>query len=97
MINLWGSDPKTPKFIEIVLIWFLISKFFMLNPVNRAMLLFLPLIKKMLNIPIKILRAKNKVLEVNYDLDLMVYFSRLIKNNQARQPQIEFAFIRKID
>ena len=82
MINLWGSDSGTPSYIDII------KKVFNNqvlsvpsgNPGNIIVMAFAHTPKE---IRLSILKEKIKQLEQTLDTELMVYFNRLIENNNS--------------
>ena len=81
MINLWGSDSKTPLYIDRINLVFDQQVLYAKSSKPGNVIVF-AFNEKNVEYPINILRQKIKSLEMNYGLDLMVYFSRLIKNNK---------------
>jgi spermidine synthase len=81
MINLWGSDPKTPLYRDRINLVFDKQVLYVESSKPGNVIVF-AFNEKNVEYPINILKQKIKSLEVNYGLDLMVYFSRLIKNNK---------------
>ena len=81
MINLWGSDPKTPLYRDRINLVFDKQVLYVESSKPGNVIVF-AFNEKNVEYPINILRQKIKFLEVNYDLSLMLYFSRLIKNNK---------------
>jgi len=81
MINLWGSDSKTPLYIDRINLVF-DQQFLYAESSKPGNVIVFAFNEKNVEYPINILRQKIKSLEMNYGLDLMVYFSRLIKNNK---------------
>ena len=81
MINLWGSDSKTPLYIDRINLVFDQQVLYTESSKPGNVIVF-AFNEKNVEYPINILRQKIKSLEMNYGLDLMVYFSRLIKNNK---------------
>ena len=81
MINLFGSDPKTPLYRDRINLVFDQQVLYMESSKPGNVIVF-AFNEKNVEYSIDILRQKIKSLEINYDLDLMLYFSRLIKNNK---------------
>ena len=81
MINLWGSDPKTPLYRDRINLIFNNQVLYVESGKPGNVIVF-AFNEKNVEYPINILRQKIKSLELNYELDLMLYFSRLIKNNK---------------
>ena len=81
MINLWGSDSKTPLYIDRINLVF-DQQVLYAEPSKPGNVIVFAFNEKNVEYPINILRQKIKSLEINYGLDLMLYFSRLIKNNK---------------
>ena len=80
VINLWGSDPKTPLYIDRIKSLFDNRVLYANsgNPGNVIVFAFNGLSEEL---RVDILRKKIKLLEKKINLNLMVYFNRLIKNN----------------
>ena len=90
MINLFGSDPKTPLYRDRVNLVFDQQVLYMESSKPGNVIVF-AFNEKNVEYSIDILRQKIKSLEINYDLDLMLYFSRLIKNNKrGNSNQVRF-------
>ena len=81
MINLFGSDPKTTLYIDRINLVFDHQILYVESSKPGNIIVF-AFNEKNVEYIIDILRQKIKSLEINYDLDLMLYFSRLIKNNK---------------
>ena len=81
MINLFGSDPKTPLYRDRIKLVFDQQVLYVESSKPGNVIVF-AFNEKNVEYIIDILRQKIKSLEINYDLDLMLYFSRLIKNNK---------------
>ena len=81
MINFWGSDPKTKIYKDRIKLVFGKQVLFAESSKPGNIIAF-AFNQKNIVYPINILKKKLKSLEVNHGLDLMVYFGRLIKNNQ---------------
>ena len=81
MINLFGSDPKTPLYRDRINLVFDQQVLYMESSKPGNVIVF-AFNEKNVEYSIDILRQKIKSFEINYDLDLMLYFSRLIKNNK---------------
>ena len=81
MINLWGSDSKTPLYIDRINLVFDQQVLYAESSKPGNVIVF-AFNEKNVEYPINILKQKIKSLEMNYGLDLMLYFSRLIKNNK---------------
>ena len=81
MINLWGSDPKTPMYRDRISLVFDRQVLYTESSKPGNVIVF-GFNEKNAEYQIDILRKKIKSLEVNCELDLMLYFSRLIKNNK---------------
>ena len=86
MINLFGSDPKTPLYRDRVNLVFDQQVLYVESSKPGNVIVF-AFNEKNVEYSIDILRQKIKSLEINYDLDLMLYFSRLIKNNKRGSPR----------
>jgi spermidine synthase len=90
MINLWGSDPKTPLYRDRISLVFDQQVLYTESSKPGNVIVF-GFNEKNAEYPINILRQKIKSLEVHSELDLMVYFSRLIKNNKrGNSNQVRF-------
>jgi len=90
MINLWGSDPKTPLYRDRISLVFDQQVLYTESSKPGNIIVF-AFNEKNVEFQIKTLRQKIKSLELNYELNLMVYFSRLIKNNKrGTSSQIRF-------
>ena len=90
MINLWGSDPKTPMYRDRINLVFDQQVLYTESSKPGNVIVF-GFNEKNAQYPINILRQKIKSLEVNCELNLMVYFSRLIKNNKrGNSNQVRF-------
>ena len=90
MINLWGSDPKTPLYIDRINLVFDRQVIYSESSKPGNIIVF-AFNEKNVEFSIKILRQKIKSLELNYELNLMLYFERLIKNNKrGTSSQIRF-------
>ena len=90
MINLWGSDPKTLLYIDRINLVFDNQVLYTESSKPGNIIVF-AFNEKNVEFQIKTLRQKIKSLELNYELNLMVYFSRLIKNNKrGTSSQIRF-------
>ena len=90
MINLWGSDSKTPLYIDRIKLVFDQQVIYAESSKPGNIIVF-AFKEKHVSYSIKVLREKIKSLELNYGLDLMVYFKRLIKNNpRGSSKQIRF-------
>jgi len=81
MINLWGSDPKTPMYRDRINLVFDQQVLYTESSKPGNVIVF-GFNEKNSQYSINILRQKIKSLEVNCKLNLMVYFTRLIKNNK---------------
>ena len=81
MINLFGSDPKTPLYRDRINLVFDQQVLYVESSKPGNIIVF-AFNEKNVEYIIDILRQKIKSLEINYDLDLMLYFSRIIKNNK---------------
>jgi len=81
MINLFGSDPKTPLYRDRINLVFDRQVLYVESNKLGNVIVF-AFNEKNVEYLIDILKQKIKSLEINYDLDLMLYFSRLIKNNK---------------
>ena len=81
MINLFGSDPKTPLYRDRISLVFEQQVLYVESSKPGNVIVF-AFNEKNVEYSIDILRQKIKSLEINYDLDLMLYFSRIIKNNK---------------
>jgi len=86
MINLFGSDPKTPLYRDRINLVFDQQVLYVESSKPGNIIVF-AFNEKNVEYIIDILRQKIKSLEINYDLDLMLYFSRLIKNNKRGTPK----------
>ena len=90
MINLWGSDPKTPMYRDRISLVFDRQVLYTESSKPGNVIVF-GFNEKNAEYQIDILRQKIKSLEVNCELDLMLYFSRLIKNNKrGNSNQVRF-------
>ena len=81
MINLWGSDPKTPIYRDRINLVFDQQVLYVESRKPGNIIVF-AFNEKNVVFTINILRKKIKSLEESYGLDLMLYFSRLVKNNK---------------
>ena len=81
MINLFGSDPKTTLYIDRINLVF-DQQILYVESSKPGNIIVFAFNEKNVEYIIDILRQKIKSLEINYDLDLMLYFSRIIKNNK---------------
>ena len=81
MINFWGSDPRTEIYKDRINLVFGKQVLFAESSKPGNIIAF-AFNQKNIIFPINILRKKIKSLEINHGLDLMLYFGRLIKNNQ---------------
>ena len=81
MINLFGSDPKTPLYRDRINLVYDQQVLYVESSKPGNVIVF-AFNEKNVEYTIDILRQKIKSLEINYGLDLMLYFSRLIKNNK---------------
>jgi len=86
MINLFGSDPKTPLYRDRINLVFDRQVLYVESNKLGNVIVF-AFNEKNVEYLIDILKQKIKSLEINYDLDLMLYFSRLIKNNKRGTPK----------
>ena len=86
MINLFGSDPKTPLYRDRINLVFDQQVLYVESSKPGNVIVF-AFNEKNVEYSIDILRQKIKSLEINYNLDLMLYFSRLIKNNKRGSPR----------
>ena len=90
MINLWGSDPDTPQYIETIKAVFRGQVLFVPagNPGNIIVMAFRKSPKE-LGIPA--LKDKIKIIEQMIGVELMVYFNRLLENNASKDShQLKF-------
>jgi spermidine synthase len=86
MINLFGSDPKTPLYRDRINLVFDQQVLYVESSKPGNVIVF-AFNEENVEYSIDTLRQKIKSLEINYDLDLMLYFSRLIKNNKRGTPK----------
>mgnify|MGYP000067648655 CR=1 FL=1 len=80
VINLWGSDPKTPIYINRIMDVFNQQVFYVQSDKPGNIIVFgfnylLPSLKE------SAVKKKLKLLERKFNLKLMLYFNRLIKNS----------------
>ena len=87
MINLWGSDPKTPIYRDRINLVF-DKQVLHVESSKPGNIIVFAFNEKNVEYSINILRQKIKSLEVKYGLDLMLYFSRMIKNNKRGTSKI---------
>ncbi len=85
VINLWGSDPKPLFYIDRINLVF--DQQVLYTESNKPGNIIVFAFKK-INIKYSInnLKKEIKLLEKNYGLNLMVYFTRLVKNNKQGSP-----------
>ena len=90
MINLWGSDPDTPQYIETIKAVFRGQVLFVPagNPGNIIVMAFR---KSPKELRIAALKDKIKTMEQMIGVELMVYFNRLLENNASKDShQLKF-------
>ena len=86
MINLFGSDPKTPLYRDRINLVFDQQVLYVESSKPGNVIVF-AFNEKNVEYSIDILRQKIKSLEINYGLDLKLYFRRRIKNNKRGTPK----------